>query len=337
MIPASAATEIRALAAAGTPKSEIARRVGVDRKTISAHLRRVPPPPAAVAREASPRSPAPPAPRSPLAVGPSDAGRLAAEAFRLLDDGGGVATLVTSMQITPAEAQAIFREWAAAAFAGQQAASIRAHTQLRRRIQAAGLDFDDLTGMMDRIDAAEELLAQDGYTSAEALELMALTRALFGGFRATTHALRAVPRAQESRAKAEAAEERAVRAEARVAAAEVTHAALMGEIQKLLTHRAFLRLSRSLSTAVNGTQDGVEAIWEALADVGVGGAAPIVGAAADADREAAARVALANWAAVELPDLLLSRAEHEGALEAVRRRVVNEMLFTVAVAHASAR
>ena len=242
---------------------------------------------------------------------------LAARAFRHFAEGGGVAELVIEMGVEPEAAHQLYREWTKAVTAGEKAEGVRRYIDLRSRMDADGLTYDDLAEALDAIDVVR---LGSAWTGPDAAALLQAAADRFPTPEAALAALQAADTAEEAEARAQAAEERLEAAQHAAVAAAAGATRMRERIAGLTPYLGWLRLAEALAEAAQ-PDGGTAALREALLQVPLDcrTALDALAEVAAPGSEEEAKAALAAWAATELPDHLVLRSEHEAGLQRARR------------------
>jgi|GEM_PF-6355248 len=242
---------------------------------------------------------------------------LTAQAFSRFAEGGGVAELVIEIGIEPEAAHQLYHEWTKAVSAGDKAEDVRRYIELRSQMDADGLTYDDLAEALDALDAVR---LGSLWTGPEAAGLLQAAADRFPTPEAALQALQAADTAEEAEARAWAAEERQEAAQHAAVAAAAGATRMRERIAGLAPYLGWLRLAEGLAEATQ-PDGGTAALREALLRVPLDCRTALDALAdlADPGSEEEAKVALALWAAKELPDHLVLRSEHEAGLQRARR------------------
>ena len=260
-------------------------------------------------------------------------GALAAQAFRMLGDGARSTELVKELEIPPADAMALFAAWREGKVADIGAEELRATLDLHRDLEEWGWNCENVVQAYQAVHEATELFDDAGFTSDAALALLRVIQGRGVDFAEAREALEQLPSLEEQEQLARQAQAIAAGAQHRAQEARQELGQARADLRVLVPCLGWLRLGAALAALVKGRGGAVADLRRALALLPAEGVADQVLAQVDPAHEAEARRMLAAWAVVELPELVVLRAEHEAELQQARQsRSMDDMLTGVMLA-----
>jgi len=221
----------------------------------------------------------------------------------------------------------------AARIAGQRAEPLREGIAAVQQLRARGWSFDDFRAAFDDAQTNAQLFAGAGVERADALQLLQAVHESGMPFLVALEALRRLPTVRELETRALLAEADARTAGQRAQEAGEALQRLQAEAYALWPGVRWLRLCAALERLVEGGGEAVQQLRAALAVALDKQVADDMLRHANPADEADARQQLAAWAAAQLTDLLMLRADHEDALDQARNsRNVNDVAMGMALA-----
>ena len=249
-----------------------------------------------------------------------DPGAQAAEAFRVFDSGAGPTELVIVYEVEPTVAMELHEAWKAAKVADTEAKELGEALDLLRRLRKAEWTCADLQEAWSRVQAAEELYEDEGYTGDAALALLRLVRKREMDFDEAAEALRALPDLEEQQRQANQARAAAFEAQRRVQEARQQLGQAQVELRALAHYVGSLRVAEAVEAALAGKGGALADLRDALAQAPAAGVADHLLADMDPELEAKARRKLAALVATELADTVMLQSDHEAALAQARQQ-----------------